>query len=191
MHTKQFWNDSYKDGYSYRQISDDDVALFLSKMSPKPKYVLEVGCGTGELARQLGSFGLMTTAIDISDEAINRAQKISPSEIVFKTLDVENDLVSDLGKFDLITMKLVFKFIQDKGSFIEKLRNLLNKNGYLVIINPVITNIELAPPKTINISLDDEITMGIAKLGFVLIDRTAQPLSKYHDLVTYIFKYQI
>lgn len=185
---KQFWNDSYKNGIDYRQISDEELALILSKILVKPRSALDIGCGSGQLARQLNNQSIKTTAIDLSDEAISLARQQSPSNINFVQFDVESDSLESLGNFDLITMKLVFKFIQNKGELINDLHKILNKDGYLVIINTVVTNFELAPAKTINISVDEDMTMNITKLGFALLDKISKPLSDYHNFVTYIFK---
>lgn len=188
MNNTEFWNESYRNGFNYRQISDSDLELLLSKMTIKPKTALDVGCGTGDLARQLDNQQIITTAIDLSDEALKLARKYSQPNIRFINFDIENDSISTLGKYDLVTMKLVFKFIKNKSDIIQKIRKLLNNNGYLIVINPVITSFDLAPVKTVNISVDDDMTMHIAKLGFVLIDKIIKPLSDYHNLVSYVFK---
>jgi len=185
---RQFWNDGYKKGIDYRQISDEELEAILSKFPVKPNSALDIGCGIGELSRQLNNQSIKTTAIDLSDEAILLARQQSPSDINFIQFDVESDSLESLGNFDLITMKLVFKFIQNKSELINNLHKILNKDGYLVITNTVVTNFELAPAKIINISVDDDMTMNVINFGFILVEKITKHLSDYHNFVTYIFK---
>ena len=48
---RQFWNDGYKKGIDYRQISDEELEAILSKFPVKPNSALDIGCGSGQLAR--------------------------------------------------------------------------------------------------------------------------------------------
>lgn len=188
MTKQQFWNDSYNKGFDYYQITDQGVNLILSKLPQEATIALDVGCGTGQLARQLHAAGLKVTAVDLSDTAIAKAKEQSPPDIDFGTLDIENDSLKKLGTFDLITLKLVFAFIDDKNGLTAKLKGLLNPKGSLVIINPVITDIAKATDKDLRISVDDDITMRTERFGFILASRTATPLSDHRELVTYVFQ---
>ncbi|NCO10629.1 class I SAM-dependent methyltransferase [Candidatus Saccharibacteria bacterium] len=187
MNKKQFWNDGYNEGVKYRQISDEDISRIVAVVPSTAKTVLDIGCGDGELARQLHAAGFMVTGIDLSDVAIDMARELSSKEITFKQLDIEKSDLDELGTFDIVSMKLVFAFIQNKGEVIEKIKNLLNIGGILVIINPVIVNKSMASEKARRISVDEDITMSIENFGFTFVSRTATPLSNYHELATYVF----
>jgi len=74
------------------------------------KKVLEVGCGTGTNALWLEEQGFTVTALDISDEAINKAQSKaneSDSSIRFLVMDILRNIPDDKP----------FDFAFDRGVF--------------------------------------------------------------------------
>lgn len=187
MDKTDYWNQAYVDGFDYRQVSLGEVEKIVSLVEAEPD-VLDIGCGTGELARQFHQLNCAVTGIDLSDVAIKKAKEASPTGIDFKVLDVEEDSLKDLGEYDIVSMKLVFAFIKDKGEVISKIKNLLKPGGVLVVINPVITDYSRADLKTKRISVDDDVTMQIENFGFSLIYKSSLQLSGFHQLTAYVFK---
>lgn len=182
-----YWNQAYADGFDYRQVGLSDVEEIVSLSVVEPA-VLDVGCGTGELARQFHQLNCAVTGIDLSDVAIKKAKEASPTGIDFKVLDVEEGSLKDLGEYDIVCMKLVFAFMKNKGGVISRIKTLLKPDGVLVIINPVITNYSRADLKTKRISVDDDVTMQVENFGFSLISKSSLQLSDFHQLTTYIFR---
>lgn len=77
--SKTFWNSGYKQGVKYRQLGDEEMSFLLGALPPGAKTVLDIGCGTGDLVRQLSAAGLGAYGVDIADEAIKKAQAASGS----------------------------------------------------------------------------------------------------------------
>ncbi len=92
--------------------------------------ILEVGCGSGWLSRQLYALGPVT-AIDIADEVIGRAQARIP-EVEFLSGDITT---VDLGPrvFDIVVTLETIGNVRDHAGFIQAIGRLLKSGGYLVL----------------------------------------------------------
>lgn len=118
------WNKYYIEGSKYAPVSE----IVLDKLELRGGLALDVGCGEGELMRQLRDRGYKTTGIDLAEAA-------KP--------DIIGDFMSyDFGKqkYDLITANLVIAFMEDKKAFFDKMKSLLTKEGRIIIITPVLYN---------------------------------------------------
>lgn len=104
--------------------------------------VLEIGCGTGQLAIQLAHQGLEVVAVDISSEMINYAEGYAKRERV-EIQFIEGDFTSyqvfqkleDLGPFDYVISTFVlseFTPLRQK-LFIKQTSQLLKSEGTLFI----------------------------------------------------------
>lgn len=94
--------------------------------------VLDLACGTGKSAESLLSLGFNNVDIaDASYDMLKVAEKrIGNKGVVAKFEDLSN--VKD--KYDLITIRQAFSYLnkKDVSIFINELKSVLNKNGYLV-----------------------------------------------------------
>ena len=110
------------------------VAEVLSELSLKNKTVLEVGCGTGFfafLAKKAGAKKVV--GVDYSNEAIRLAKKNhSLSGLEFYCRDFQKIR----GKFDVIVSLGVIEHIDSPIKALRQLKNLLAKNGHLIIVCP-------------------------------------------------------
>ncbi|MDD3159984.1 MAG: class I SAM-dependent methyltransferase [Candidatus ainarchaeum sp.] len=100
------------------------------------KKVLEVGCGTGRITKNLLKKAKHVTAIDNCKECIDYCKKkIKSKKVDFIELDVKN--VTKLNKkFDIIiTSWIGFSHFKDKPEIIKNLHSCLNKNSTLLIID--------------------------------------------------------
>jgi len=116
------WNKCYIEGSKYAPVSE----IVLDKLKLRGGLALDIGCGEGELMRQLRERGYKTTGIDLAEAA-------KP--------DIVGDFMEyDFGKqkFDLITANLVIAFMEDKKAFLDKVKSLLTKDGRIIIITPVL-----------------------------------------------------
>lgn len=95
--------------------------------------ILEIGCGTGRLTRELAlSFShAEIVAIDIAPGMIQIAQKrCHHLPVKFLCMDAEN--LGGENSFDLIVSNATFQWIEDLPSFLHKLHALLKEGGELV-----------------------------------------------------------
>ncbi|PSO43287.1 hypothetical protein BRC19_01330 [Candidatus Saccharibacteria bacterium QS_5_54_17] len=141
--TKSFWDSMYDSGRDYRFIKNQTLRQIIETADIDGNNVLDIGCGTGQLTRELYHLGFSVTGIDISPEAI-KAAKSASKYIDYREMDFESDPTGKLGtgKFDLITCKLVFAFVKNPEEFIEQVKKLLRNNGAFVIITPTLEQVE-------------------------------------------------
>ena len=94
----------------------------LGHIGDPPARVLEVGCGEGELARAMARAGHSVTAIDPQ----------APEGSLFQRVRIEE--FSDPGPFDYVVASLSLHHVEDLGSALDKIANLLRAGGALVVV---------------------------------------------------------
>ena len=102
----------------------------------KGKRALELGCGGAQNSLYLASLGAQCTAVDISKEQLQYAQKLSnqlnlPIELVLSSLD-EFDF-NKYEPFDLIHSTWSFPFSHNQERLIQLCSKALKPNGTLLI----------------------------------------------------------
>ncbi len=104
--------------------------------------VLDIGCGPGffsvEIAKMVGKSGRVISA-DLQDGMLEKVRnKIKGSELEgrIKLVKCDRDKVNVLDKVDLILAFYMVHEIPDKGSFFRELKDILNENGGLLLIEP-------------------------------------------------------
>lgn len=149
------WNQTYLRGKDYVVLTTQQLSELIH-MLPRNlgKKHLDIGCGTGQLNRDMFHRGFATTGVDVSDVAIRIAKDsidISNEAIGFEV----GDVFGFKGKqFDLITCKYVYTFVDDKDSFLKKVTELMNEGGLFVIITPNITMLD-KDKRSIALSVED------------------------------------
>ncbi len=142
-HSPGYWDVNYLEGRDYPNVSTlllhrmHDEATLQGRMNGTR--ALELGCGTGDFARQLARLGFDVTAVDMSPVAIEQAKKTVAEVgfIEYRLADVER--FQPKGRFDLITMKLVFAFMKDKPGMLKRIRKMLKpKRGAFILIAPIL-----------------------------------------------------
>lgn len=103
------------------------------------KQILDYGCGSGKFSRRLRDLGAFVSAVDISDNAIERAKQKNSEKITYHV--IEDDCLSHIEEdsLDHAVANFVLCCIQDK----EKIRNIagqiyekLRPGGYFIICDP-------------------------------------------------------
>jgi len=130
-----FWNrwnaDHREHDMSAVSARQAEVILgWLENIGRKNLDILDVGCGSGWFAPELGRYGAVT-ATDLSDEVLNRAAIRWP-----QAKFVAGDFMAlDLGTsaFDVIVSLEVLSHVFDQKAFIRKLSTHLRPGGYLML----------------------------------------------------------
>lgn len=121
----------YRDIYPeefYKKIIDKDLCI-------EGQRVLDIGTGTGVLARNMYKYGAQWTGTDISPEQIEQAKKLadaSDMKIDFQAVSAEQ-LDYPAKTFDVITACQCFGYF-DYDRVMPKLAELLKKDGKLLIL---------------------------------------------------------
>ena len=87
----------------------------------RPARVLEVGCGRGELARDLATAGYDVTAIDPE----------APDGRIFRRVTLEE--FADDAPFDAVVASVSLHHIHDLGTAFDKLADVLRSGGTIVV----------------------------------------------------------
>lgn len=127
----------YDDDRLKRYMSNWDGPLFFESLDVNEnKSVLEIGVGTGRIAKKVLERGCREfTGIDISLKTIKRAEEnLRNFENVNVRLIEENALTFVReNKFDLIYSVLTFSHIEDKERAIKNIWFSLKRGGYFVL----------------------------------------------------------
>lgn len=108
----------------------------LELLPPGTGIALDVGCGRGELVRELVSRGWRVSGIDVSQEALSGVTEALNERFCF---DVEDDRWPEglSGKrYDLIIASEVIEHLFDPARFMERASGLLAPGGAIIVTTP-------------------------------------------------------
>lgn len=150
LSTDQHWSNIYEKGRDFQLVTSQEIDRFLSLANPAaPKSCLDLGCGTGQLTRELYHRGYKTIGVDASIAAVQRAQElttVSAEKLSYIQANLEHDNLKNTAKaiapYGLIMCKLVYAFIEDKAAFLEKVNSILHPKGTFVVITPMIEDVD-------------------------------------------------
>jgi 2-polyprenyl-3-methyl-5-hydroxy-6-metoxy-1,4-benzoquinol methylase len=136
-----YWEPLWTSGRGYRQITHTEEQLLAEHLGPgHSRPALDIGSGDGLLARHLHDrLGYRSTGIDCAPSAValatdtGRGQDGQPR---FQVMDFTTDDPSLLPDpaYAVITCRLVYRFITDKGAFLERVRQLLLPDGVFWVV---------------------------------------------------------
>jgi SAM-dependent methyltransferase len=99
-----------------------DLNVFcLAHLPPAPTRVLEVGCGSGELAHALDAAGYRVLAIDPA----------APEGTIFRRVRLEE--LEEPGPFDGVVASFSLHHVHDLGAGLDRIAKLLGLDGRLVV----------------------------------------------------------
>lgn len=145
--TDQCWSNAYNEGHDYALASSQEITKFLHYVSPQaPKTALDIGCGTGQLTRELYHRGFKVLGIDASSSAIKIARSFTTlpeSDVCYVQRDVEKEGLEKLpfSPYGLVTCKYVYAFIKNKSKLLDKVMDILDYKSTFIIISPLIENV--------------------------------------------------
>lgn len=185
------WDKAYDLGRDYTPVSSAEIDMFLKYVDKDlPKKMLDIGCGTGQLTRELYHRGFTAIGIDLSKSAVKIAKSLTcveSSKLDYICADI-NESQGVLGvrtPFSLITCKLSYAFIKDKRAFIANIKKLLLPGGIFVVITPTIGSV---PPEKVAIAASDE-DISLLSDNFTCLESFQQKPGAY-ELTYFIGKKQ-
>tara|TARA_R110000868_G_scaffold262401_1_gene520869 strand:+ start:31382 stop:32131 length:750 start_codon:yes stop_codon:yes gene_type:complete len=108
-----------------------------NKLEPAPLLnlnLLDIGCGTSKLAEELTFRGADVTAIDLSNDCIENAQKQAEQHgaIVNFIQCTPQQLVEQGQKYHIILCMDIFEYVDHTHGFIKELPHLLHEDGIVL-----------------------------------------------------------
>ncbi|MEU2060992.1 class I SAM-dependent methyltransferase [Streptomyces sp. NPDC013455] len=138
-----YWEPLWAQGRRYRQLDDTENRLLEDHLGPGLDHpALDIGCGDGSLARRLAALGYRTTGIDCSPSAVALAAAQDPGPghgPVWRCMDVTTDDLGALPEpaYAVITCRLVYRWIDDKAAFLDRVRRLLAPGGTFWVVTEI------------------------------------------------------
>lgn len=119
--------------FTYRHIVGN-----INKFIKPSHKILDIGCGAGTLSLYYASKGHKVTGIDISQTAVDSAQKSAKAlglkNCTFKKMLFPTQAPKE--KFDFIIFTEVIEHLQNDDAALKKIYSLLKKNGMVFISTP-------------------------------------------------------
>lgn len=109
--------------------------------SYKPKALLDMGCGTGEISALLKKEdeGIIISGIDLSDEMIKIAKSKNVKQAEFIVGDCENLPYED-SQFDMVICIQSFHHYPNPDKAFEEANRVLKENGKFVVCDMYVAN---------------------------------------------------
>lgn len=111
------------------------LELFLSvKKTKKNIKLIELGCGDGRLAAFLGFFSNDVLGVELSSNAVDRANKLFP-HVTYISGNVFNVEIKK-ENYDVVISTEVIEHIEEQNEYLALCHSLLTKGGYLILTTP-------------------------------------------------------
>lgn len=122
------WNAKlYDDKHDFVSFFGGDLISYLNPQ--KNENILDVGCGTGDLAQDISKSGAIVTGIDASQSMIEVAKKKYP-DIFFSLQDGES--FSFQSKFDAVFSNAAIHWMKNQEQVVKNCYDVLLPNGRFV-----------------------------------------------------------
>jgi 2-polyprenyl-3-methyl-5-hydroxy-6-metoxy-1,4-benzoquinol methylase len=135
INTKDFWDDQYlRRTYTDEQTRLVVVAQLIDNL--KPKNVLDIGCGLGEVYGRLKIANTQCDyyGTDFSETAIKRCQEKFP-EANWIVAEVDKQPFGD-KEFDVVVSCEVLEHLENAWDLIKETKRLVKDNGTIIITTP-------------------------------------------------------
>jgi 2-polyprenyl-3-methyl-5-hydroxy-6-metoxy-1,4-benzoquinol methylase len=118
----------------YYQSVDKLERAFIRSIVTGADSVLEIGCGTGRITRELSEVCFSVTAVDFSAQMIEQARKkVSATNVEYVCLSLFDVLrLSDYGRFDAVVCMRVLPHIQQTKQAIHVIADAIVPSGKVV-----------------------------------------------------------
>lgn len=99
--------------------------------------ILDIGCGTGELAAALAATGRRAVGADVSTQMLRRVPRDRPDEAGWVQLDPHwRSLPFRPGAFDAVVAASVLEYVAEPAAFLAESARVLRPEGVLVCTVP-------------------------------------------------------
>lgn len=163
LETRNVSGDSYDATYTRRAAAGEDVhgeANFVQRFAPSS--VLDAGCGTGRVGRELARRGVDVVGIDIDPEMLGTARRTTP-DLDWRLADLATVELS--RAFDVVVLAgnvMIFLTPGSEGAVLANLARHLHPGGRLI------AGFQLAPDR-----------LPIARYDALAADAGLQPLERW------------
>ena len=125
---------------TYNKVADQKRLAFIvnnvKRMIPNQGMILDVGCGNGIISTTLGQLGYRVKGIDVSEKAVQKAQRHNQLDnVVFEVADAE-ELVATHVTYDVIICSEVLEHLKNPSDLLQILHQLLKNTGILLVTVP-------------------------------------------------------
>jgi len=101
--------------------------------NPMGKYIYDIGCGNGYMARKLANEGAKVFASDLSEKLINIAKEKSKGlDIQYRAHDATDFSLYQNNFLDLVVMNMVIHYVKDLDELFAGISRVLKKDGVFV-----------------------------------------------------------
>jgi len=97
--------------------------------------VLDLGCGTGDLAADLAAAGARVIAADVAQAALERVAHRHP-ELERRLVAIDGPLPFPDGAFEAVWSSEVIEHVADTGQWLSEVRRVLAPRGRLLLTTP-------------------------------------------------------
>ena len=133
---KKIYNSTFQKKKRVRETDEFKEVLKMIKWSGKN--VLDVGCGTGELAFLIAKRGACVKGIDYSEKGINIAKKkYRHSKLSYELVDASEKIS---GKYDVIISIGTLEHMDKPYTMLKKFKTHLRPRGKIILTSPNWTN---------------------------------------------------
>ncbi|MDA2912628.1 class I SAM-dependent methyltransferase [Acidobacteriia bacterium AH_259_A11_L15] len=137
--------------------------------------VLDLGCGTGNVALRLARRGLRVTGVDLSPEMLDRARQKTPPGAPIRWLHASAlELIDHFpaDSFDTITSVLLFSELSEaeQAETLRQCHRLLRADGQLLVAD------EVRPPTLARRALHHLVRLPLAAVTYLLTQTSTRPV---------------
>ncbi|MEV0174516.1 class I SAM-dependent methyltransferase [Streptomyces sp. NPDC050803] len=134
---RAYWEPLWASGRRYRGITDTEAQLLAEHLGPgRGRPALDVGCGDGALVSHLSDrLGYRATGVDCAPSAVALSAG-AYRHLRFEVMDFAADDLGELPDpaYAVVTCRLVYRFIKDKGAFLDRVRQVLSPGGTFWVV---------------------------------------------------------
>ncbi len=129
----QQYSDAMSERGDFFHRTQIDPHIYKIIGNPKGKWIYDLGCGNGYMARNFAKKGAHVVASDISKELINIAKEKSDGlDIAYSVRDGSDFRGLGTKKFDVVIMNMVINYIKDIDTLVRGISRILKPNGIVV-----------------------------------------------------------